>query len=69
MSSLTGRPPSFYLYSNDSIFADFSVSFQTLFQTTLGPNNKILMVFPQYDVGVLPDEGQVTCKAAAMTYK
>lgn len=69
MSAVTGKPPSFFTYTNNAIYSDFSVSFQTIFLTTLAANNKILMVFPQYDIGVLPDEGQVTCKIVSTYYK
>lgn len=37
--------------------------------TTIVQGNKLLMVFPKYDIGVLPEEGHVTCKVAATAYK
>lgn len=64
-----GKPVSFFLYTNSAIYSDFNVTFDTNFLTTLVQNNKILMVFPQYDIGVLPDEGQVTCKIVSTFYK
>jgi hypothetical protein len=64
-----GKPPSFFFYTSNAIYADFNVSFETNYLTTLNQNNKILMVFPQYDIGVLPDESQVTCKIVSTFYK
>lgn len=67
-TTITGAGISFYSYTNTTIFADFGVTFNSQFVTTLIQTNKINVMLPKFDVGLLPSEDQVTCKVVTTSY-
>ena len=57
-------------YTAVEVSKDFDISFNTLFPLNFvgNPNCKFLFEFPMYDVGVLPEEGNVACSLAGLPF-
>ena len=67
-TNLDGETAAFYTYTNRSINSDFSIDFLSKFSDVINGNFRVLIQLPLYDVGYLPEEGQVTCRIGSVSF-